>query len=326
MIARSVQLGAALVAGALLSCACCPAAATATAAGTGTCDLYVGPTGEDTNTGTSAAAPLRSLAGARDARRQRTRTTAAHTTICLLEGTYRMVQALQLTWQDSNTTWQGWQTDAATRSRSRAPTPTPAIVSGGIDLSLALWTPASKPDADGNQVWEYDVSSMPTAMLAPLRHLYVNGTRALRTIANGTRRGGTQKHSGAAWGNHGWASQPKKDVHFGCTGNDSSTLVLAPRSLADVVAAEAGNCSGPIRVSSRGFTITSPTWAKEALLWPDGGRWVEFVYSGVDPAPWAEARCGVIAVAAGKGACVRPLGRQACFPLLQQIGVRVTMV
>jgi hypothetical protein len=39
--------------------------------------------------------------------------------------------------------------------------------------------------------------------------------------------------------------------------------------------------------------IVGEEQAAEALSWPNGGKGVEFVFSGVSPAPWAEPRCAV---------------------------------
>lgn len=112
----------------------------------------------------------------------------------------------------------------------------------------------------------------------------MNGSRALLTIAKGTGRGGTQKHTGPAWGSKGvWQAQPKSQVHFGCNGRSGNT----------------SQCAGhPIRVDSAGFTLLAAAAVHEALSWPNVGAGVELVFSGVDPAPWAESRCAVLNVTA----------------------------
>ena len=95
------------------------------------------------------------------------------------------------------------------------------------------------------------------------------------TVAAGTGRGGTQKHTGTAWGSHGvWEAQPKQGVSFGCHGNAEPDNVT--------------HCGGrPVRVSSAGFTVLAVDAVTEALGWPNAGAGVELVFSGVDPAPWA---------------------------------------
>jgi hypothetical protein len=125
---------------------------------TGT-DIYVSPAGDDANAGTSASAPLKTLAHARDVVRGIDRATSGDIRINLGSGTYRLTSPLTLGAADSGTngntiTWQ-----AASGAKP--------VVSGG--LKVTGWKKGS------GSIWSAQV---PTGF--DTRQLYVNGTRAQR--------------------------------------------------------------------------------------------------------------------------------------------------
>jgi hypothetical protein len=173
-----------------------------------------------------------------------------------------------------------------------------ATISGGLAIPPSAWVsvPANMSGDGSLAHWIVDLAKL-NPMLAPnsshlaaLRHLYVNGSRAARTIAFGTSRGATKKRypgrpSGTAWGDKDWAPQSHSNTNFSCDGGATTNCSFAYCG--------AGR---PVRVSSKGLTLINPTAVRAALQWPAGGRGVEFVFSGVDPAPWAESRCSVVEV------------------------------
>jgi hypothetical protein len=125
---------------------------------TGT-DIYVSPTGDDTNAGTSASAPLKTLAHARDVARGIDQASSGDIRINLASGTYRLTEPLALSAADSGTngntiTWQ-----AASGAKP--------VVSGG--LKVTGWKKGS------GSTWSAQV---PAGF--DTRQLYVNGTRAQR--------------------------------------------------------------------------------------------------------------------------------------------------
>jgi hypothetical protein len=115
-------------------------------------------------------------------------------------------------------------------------------------------------------------------ILAGLRHLYVNGSRAARTIARGTSRGATQKRypggrpSGTAWGSSVWIMQGKTSTNFSCDDGITTNCSFA-------------HCGSarPVRVASLGFEVDNIDAVHAALSWPNAGKGVELVFSGVDP-------------------------------------------
>ncbi len=129
-----------------------------TAQATGT-DIYVSPTGDDANAGTSASAPLKTLAHARDVVRGIDQASSGDIRINLASGTYRLTSPLTLGAADSGTngntiTWQ-----AASGAKP--------VVSGG--LKVTGWTKGS------GSIWSAQV---PAGF--DTRQMYVNGTRAQR--------------------------------------------------------------------------------------------------------------------------------------------------
>jgi hypothetical protein len=125
---------------------------------TGT-DIYVSPTGDDANAGTSASAPLKTLAHARDVVRGIDQVSSGNIRINLASGTYRLTSPLTLSAADSGTngntiTWQ-----AASGAKP--------VVSGG--LKVTGWKKGTGSSWSAQVPDGFDT-----------RQLYVNGTRAQR--------------------------------------------------------------------------------------------------------------------------------------------------
>jgi hypothetical protein len=124
-------------------------------------DLYVSPTGDDSNPGTQAQ-PIRTLAHARDLVRGMNHAMTGHITVWLAGGTYRLTEPLVLEAQDSGT---GAHNIIYAAMEGQTP-----IINGGVRVTG--WKLAN---ADKN-LW----SAPAPAGLKNTRQLYVNGVRALR--------------------------------------------------------------------------------------------------------------------------------------------------
>jgi hypothetical protein len=124
-------------------------------------DLYVSPTGDDSNPGTQAQ-PIQTLAHARDLVRGLNQHMTGDITVWLAGGTYRLAEPLMLEAQDSGTGGHNI-IYAATEGQ-------PPIINGGVQVTG--WKLA---DA-GKNLWSAPVPSG----LKNTRQLYVNGVRALR--------------------------------------------------------------------------------------------------------------------------------------------------
>jgi hypothetical protein len=121
--------------------------------------VYVSPSGSDSNPGTSASRPVRTLAHARDLVRAMDTAMTGDIVVTLAGGTYRLSQPLTLDARDSGTG--GHRVIWAAASGARP------VISGGIPVTG--WTKGS-----GN-VW-----SAPVPAGLHTRQLYVNGVRANR--------------------------------------------------------------------------------------------------------------------------------------------------
>ena len=122
--------------------------------------FFVSPTGSDSNAGTSAGAPFRTLTKAQSAARAIDKSTSGPITISLAGGVYRLSSTLTFTAADSGggtagTVW--WKAAAG-----QFP-----VISGGV--RIAGWTKGS------GSVWS---AAAPTSL--DTRQLYVNGKRAQR--------------------------------------------------------------------------------------------------------------------------------------------------
>src|SRR2546423_9653549 len=122
-------------------------------------DLYVSPSGSDSNAGISPGAPLKTLQKARDVVRGIDQSNSGEIHVNLAGGTYRLTAPLVLDASDSGTGGHSvtWQAAAGARP----------VVSGG--LQVPGWTKGS------GSVWSAQV---PAGF--DTRQLYVNGTRAQR--------------------------------------------------------------------------------------------------------------------------------------------------
>ena len=255
------------------------------------CDIFVSPTGSDSAAGTSASAALLTLAAARDKRRMLPSTPVI--TICLTAGTFALSKTLELDARDSSTAWRGGD---GTRNNSppsnlTAPTSHTPTITGGIVIPHSAWTHIPRNSTGQNELarWESNITSLlltetngdasvAATILAGLRHLYVNGSRAARTIARGTSRGATQKRypggrpSGTAWGSSVWIMQGKTSTNFSCDDGVTTNCSFA-------------HCGSarPVRVASLGFEVDNIDAVHAALSWPNAGKGVELVFSGVDP-------------------------------------------
>ncbi|HTR40832.1 MAG TPA: fibronectin type III domain-containing protein [Pseudomonadales bacterium] len=125
-------------------------------------DLYISPTGNDSNPGTQAQ-PIRTLAHARDLVRGMNQNMTGDITVWLAGGTYRLAEPLVLGAQDSGS---GGHNIIYAAMDGQTP-----IISGGVQV-----TGWKLVDA-GKNLW----SAPAPAGLQNTRQLYVNGVRALRT-------------------------------------------------------------------------------------------------------------------------------------------------
>src|SRR5438046_6554055 len=127
-------------------------------------NLFVSPSGSDSNAGTSASAPLKTLAHARDVVRGIDQSTSGEIRVNLAAGTYRLSSPLVLDARDSGTDGHDVVWQAASGAQP--------VVSGGVQVTG--WKKGS-----GN-VW----SAPAPAALTDTRQLYVNGKRAVRATGN----------------------------------------------------------------------------------------------------------------------------------------------
>ncbi|MFI0821628.1 right-handed parallel beta-helix repeat-containing protein [Streptomyces sp. NPDC021098] len=122
---------------------------------------FVSPTGSDSNAGTSAAEPFRSLTKAQTAVRAVDKSTSGPVTVTLAGGVYRLAKTLTFTAADSGGGSAGtvWWKAASGQS---------PVISGGVRITG--WT-----QSGGGKVW-----SAPAPADLDTRQLYVNGARAQR--------------------------------------------------------------------------------------------------------------------------------------------------
>ena len=129
--------------------------------------------------------------------------------------------------------------------------------------------------SSAGKLWKADVSGLPAAAVAHGRQLYVNGRRAARSAEPGS-----------------WQCE---------------TTPTSPCTKSKTVWGDAA-----WQISNTSIHIVDPTAAAKAQSWPNSGAGVEFVWSGVGGAAWAESRCQVESVASA------PFSQQ-------QVGVEVKM-
>jgi hypothetical protein len=123
-----------------------------------TTTVYVSPSGDDTNPGTSASKPVRTLPRARDLVRGLNSAMTADITVSLAAGTYQLTQPLTLDARDSGS---GGHSVVWTAAVGAHP-----VISGGTRITG--WKKS------GN-LW-----SAPVPASLATRQLYVNGVRAQR--------------------------------------------------------------------------------------------------------------------------------------------------
>ncbi len=123
--------------------------------------VFVSPTGNDANPGTTADRPLRTLSRARDLVRTLNQAMTTDLTVSLAGGVYQLTQPLTLDARDSGTGGHNVIWTAAAGARP--------VISGGIRVTG--WT---RFDA-GKNIWS---ASVPVGLRT--RQLYVNGVRAQR--------------------------------------------------------------------------------------------------------------------------------------------------
>ena len=158
---------------------CCTAVVTA-----GPVDIFVSPTGKDSNDGKTAATPLATLLAAQAASRAAVKTAGGQSdgvTVHLNEGVYQLDAPLNFTTEDSGTdtapvAWVGEPSRAA-GGFSGTSAVAPATISGGQAVSFA---------AAAGGLWKADVSGLPTQAVAYGRQLYVNDRRAPRSTEPGS--------------------------------------------------------------------------------------------------------------------------------------------
>jgi hypothetical protein len=143
------------------------AAAPAAHAAAAPVEFYVSPTGSDSNSGTSASSPFRTLARAQTAVRGVDQATSGEITVNLAGGDYRQTQPLTFTAADSATGTAGdiwWKAEPGAYP----------VVSGGVQVTGWTLVDASK------NIW----SAPAPAALSDTRQLYVNGVRATRATGS----------------------------------------------------------------------------------------------------------------------------------------------
>ena len=128
--------------------------------------------------------------------------------------------------------------------------------------------------SSAGKLWKADVSGLPAPAVAHGRQLYVNGRRAARSAEPGS-----------------WQCE---------------TTPTSPCTKSKTVWGDAA-----WQITNTSITIVDPAAAAKAQSWPNEGAGVEFVWSGVGGAAWAESRCQVESVASS--------------PFSQQGGVEVKM-
>jgi hypothetical protein len=183
---------------------------TSTAAGTGTAgvtgNVYVSPTGSDSNPGT-AAAPVRTVQKAQTLVRGINQSMAGDVTVVLEDGFYRMSSPLTLSAADSGTNGHNviWTADTGARP----------VLAGSAQITG--WSKMSS----GSAIW---VAQAPTGLQT--RQLYVNGVRAARAngaLPNSLTGQDSSGYSGggstmAAWRNPSGASPQLEFVYRGGLG------------------------------------------------------------------------------------------------------------
>lgn len=123
--------------------------------------VYVSPSGDDANPGTSPSQPLRSLQRARDVVRTLNADLTGDLIVSLADGTYQLTQPLRLDGRDSGSGGHKVIWAAAPGARP--------VISGG--RRITGW---QRPEA-GKKVW---TATVPAGL--DTRQLYVNGVRAQR--------------------------------------------------------------------------------------------------------------------------------------------------
>ncbi|MFF2517428.1 fibronectin type III domain-containing protein, partial [Streptomyces sp. NPDC058086] len=127
---------------------------------------FVSPSGSDSNPGTSAAAPFRTLTKAQTAVRAIDKTTSGPVTVTLGGGVYRLANTLTFTAADSG----GGTAGTVWWKAASGQTP---VISGGVQISG--WAKTST----GSDIW-----SAPAPSGLDTRQLYVGGVRAQRATGS----------------------------------------------------------------------------------------------------------------------------------------------
>lgn len=142
-----------------------PAAGAITASAATGPVIYVSPSGNDANSGTSSSAPVKTLQRAQAVVRKLDAGMTADVTVQLADGIYRMTSPLSLTAADSGTNGLNVVWAAAPRARP--------VLAGSVRITG--W----KQMSTGSPIW---VAQAPSGLKT--MQLYVNGTRA--ALAHGT--------------------------------------------------------------------------------------------------------------------------------------------
>ena len=153
-------------------------------------ELFVSPDGDDSNPGTEAA-PLRTLAGARDAVRKINGSADGDIIVWLRGGTYRQTEAVQFDTRDS-----GQNGHRIIYQAYEGETP---VISGAVPVSG--WT------QHNDKLW-----SAPLDRSYKLRNLYVNDHRAVMGSVGAGAQGGYGTYGVTAGkGDWAWDSGQKSD-------------------------------------------------------------------------------------------------------------------
>ncbi|HEY3915594.1 MAG TPA: fibronectin type III domain-containing protein [Verrucomicrobiae bacterium] len=213
-------------------------------------DLYVSPTGDDSNPGTQAH-PVRTLEHARDLVRGLDQTMTNDLTVWLAGGTYQLTAPLSLDAKDSGT---GGHDVIYAAEQGKQP-----VLSGGVPV-----TGWKLVDA-GKNLW----SAPAPAGFKNTRQLYVNGVRALRTQGRLPVKL-TETATGYTAGSDVMASwRNPSDIEFVYTGGNE---IWSERS------SGLGQWTEPrcpvASISGTTITMAQPCWdnsTKRVMLPPDSG-------------------------------------------------------
>lgn len=216
--------------------------------------FFVSTTGSDSNNGTTRVTPFATFHRAKTAVRSVLSSHVGPIDVLIAPGTYRFFSSFNLTPLDSGTSSENRVRWTADYDLAlSSKTVAPVTISGGVPITG--WKPSNM-----SGVWLADVKHISTVVgenFKFLRHLYINNRRAGRAIQPGSGK---------------------------CQKTATSPCAKPKTIWGDLTWGTANNVS---------FQIVGVNATKEVLKWPEHGKGVEFVFTGVGGSPWAESRCVV---------------------------------